>query len=96
MNVSFCLIALVISSALAGLLATAQSASAQQANCVQYGQLALEQQQENLQRNCGFEGPAWSDNLRGHMAWCGTVSPAEWRAELQRRAEMLQTQCGKQ
>lgn len=96
MNVPIRLTMLVASSVFAGLVAFAAPVDAQQQNCVQYGQLALEQQQENLQRNCGFTGPSWSDNLRGHMAWCGTVGPAEWRAELQRRAEMLQTQCPKQ
>ncbi len=65
-----------------------------QANCAMYGKLAIQQQKENLQRNCGFSGVAWSTDLRGHIAWCAKVGPAQWKAELQRRASMLKEQCG--
>ena len=71
-----------------------QSAFAQ-ANCAMYGKLALQQQKENATKKCGFTGSRWSDDLKAHIAWCGTVGPQQWKAELQLRKKMLEEQCGK-
>ncbi|MGF1651416.1 MAG: hypothetical protein ACFCUN_13305 [Hyphomicrobiaceae bacterium] len=71
------------------MLASAVTPAAAQANCEMYGRLALQQQRENEQRSCGFTGPSWSTDLRAHISWCSTVSPEQWRAELQKRAAML-------
>lgn len=80
--------------AIAALTAVAvpRDASAQ-TGCDDYGRLALQQARENEQRKCGFTGPDWSTDLKGHVAWCATVGPAQWRAALQRRAQMLATSC---
>lgn len=86
--------ALATLAALMGLSAAATTAMAQ-ANCVMYGKLAIQQQKENVQRKCGFTGPAWSENLRAHISWCGTVGPGQWKTELQRRDSMLKTECSK-
>lgn len=84
--------ALICAGAAIAALAMVQSASAQ-ANCAIYGKLALQQNKENVARKCGFSGPSWSDNLQAHIAWCGTVGPAQWKTELQRRAAMLKNEC---
>lgn len=60
-----------------------------QASCDVYGKLALEQQQENVELKCGFSGPAWSADLKAHVAWCATVGPDRWKAELQARKQQL-------
>lgn len=66
-----------------------------QSGCPDYARLALQQARENEQRKCGFAGPDWSTDLKGHMTWCSAVGPADWKAALQRRAQMLATQCKK-
>lgn len=80
-------------SALACLAALAVSGAAPaaraQANCEMYGKLALQQQQENAQGKCGFTGPAWSPDMKAHIAWCGTVGPDQWKSELQKRKQQL-------
>jgi hypothetical protein len=71
-------------------LATALPAAAQ-ANCDWYARTALRQQQDNEQRKCGFTGPAWSWDLKGHMTWCATANPDQWKAEAQKRERDLAT-----
>ena len=65
-----------------------------QANCDTYGKLALRQMQDNEQKKCGFKGPEWSIDLKAHMDWCATVSPEQWKVELQKREQALQ-QCSR-
>jgi len=77
----------------AATLALAATSVAAQANCATYGKLTLRQAQENAQRNCGFEGPAWSKDLSAHIKWCSSVGPDQWKAELKKRADMLANQC---
>ncbi len=83
--------ALTAASALVG----AVQPAAAQSGCPDYARLALQQARENEQRKCGFTGPDWSTDLKGHLTWCAAVGPADWRAALQRRAQMLATQCKK-
>lgn len=68
----------------------AHGASAQ-ANCDTYGKLALQQQQENVDAKCRFEGPSWSPDLKAHIAWCSSVSPDQWKVQLQSRKQQLDT-----
>lgn len=72
----------------AGAQALAPAAHAQ-ANCETYGQLALKQQKENETKKCGFSGPEWSADLKGHIAWCTGVGPDKWKEQLQMRTQML-------
>lgn len=67
------------------------SAAGAQANCDTYGKLALQQQQENADAKCGFEGPSWSPDLKAHIAWCASVSPDQWKVQLQSRKQQLDT-----
>jgi len=60
-----------------------------QSNCQWYGTTALKQQQENVRLGCSFSGPAWSSDLKGHMAWCGSVPPDTWRQMAQKREQEL-------
>ncbi|MEZ5842870.1 MAG: hypothetical protein R3D27_03970 [Hyphomicrobiaceae bacterium] len=77
-----------------GLAAALQPASSQ-TGCSDYARLALQQARENEQRKCGFTGPEWSTDLKGHATWCATVGPSQWKAALQKRAQMLSSQCKK-
>lgn len=72
------------------LIAAAPVANAQ-ATCDWYGRQALKQQQENLERKCGFTGPEWNADMRAHLAWCGSVSPDESRRMSQKRDAALAT-----
>ena len=85
-------LALVSLVALGSFAATTPAAA--QANCATYAKLALQQQRENEQKSCKFDGPSWSSDLRKHQAWCASVGPDLWKAELQKRAKMLAEQCG--
>lgn len=60
-----------------------------QANCAEYGRLALKQQKENEAGKCGFSGPEWSPDLKAHVSWCQTVGPDKWKEQLQMRAQTL-------
>lgn len=70
-------------------LGSASVAHAQQ-SCDWYAKTALQQQQENEQKKCGFTGPSWSTDLRAHQAWCASQPPEAWKAEAQKRAQQLQ------
>ena len=65
------------------------TALAQAANCTWYAETALKQQQRNEQGKCGFTGPEWSLSRQAHMAWCSTQNPDRWKAEAQKREQML-------
>jgi hypothetical protein len=73
------------------LLAVAASAGAraQTANCTWYADTALKQQQRNEQGKCGFTGSEWSSSKQAHLAWCATQTPDRWKAEAQKREQML-------
>jgi len=60
-----------------------------QGNCEWYANLALQQQKMNLDRTCGFAGPAWSTNRSAHLNWCATVAPEVWKAQAKQRDQML-------
>lgn len=74
--------ALVLTGALA-------SAAAAQGNCDWYAKTALKQNQDNERMRCGFSGQSWSGNLRAHLTWCASVAPDTWKAEAQKRDQML-------
>jgi hypothetical protein len=79
-----------VSLAALGVAGLASAASAQ-ANCEMYGKLALQQQKENEASKCGFSGTEWSPDLKAHIAWCSSVSPDQWKAQLQKRKQQLDT-----
>ncbi len=85
--------ALALTLSLASAIAVPATASAQ-ANCDWYAKTSLQQQQENEQKKCGFSGPTWSTDLKAHMTWCTTANPDLWKAEAQKRQQML-TGCRK-
>lgn len=71
--------------------AGAASEAGAQANCEMYGKLALQQEKENVASKCGFSGPEWSADLKAHIAWCNSVGPDQWKAQLQKRKQQLDT-----
>jgi len=76
--------------ALVGAAAVAGNALAQaQSNCEWYANLALQQQKINLDRACGFTGPAWSTNRAAHLSWCVSVAPEVWKEQAKQRDQML-------
>ena len=79
-----------VSLAALGVAGLASAASAQ-ANCDMYGKLALQQQKENEAGKCGFSGAEWSPDLKAHIAWCNSVGPDQWKAQLQKRKQQLDT-----
>lgn len=70
-------------------MAVPVGAQAQTINCNWYAETALKQQQRNEQGKCGFTGPEWSLSRQAHMAWCSTQNPDRWKAEAQKREQML-------
>jgi len=80
---------LVVLSLASALVAASTSASAQTANCNWYADTALKQQQRNEQGKCGFSGPEWSMSRQTHLTWCATQNPDRWKAEAQKREQLL-------
>ncbi len=83
--------ALSIAAALGAMTLLPVSANAQ-ASCAWYASTALKQEQENQRLKCGFTGPEWSLDLKGHTLWCKSVPPETWKASAQKRKQML-TDC---
>jgi hypothetical protein len=71
------------------LVAASTAASAQTVNCTWYAETALKQQQRNEQGKCGFTGPEWSMSRQTHLIWCSTQNPDRWKAEAQKREQLL-------
>ena len=70
-------------------IATPTAVLAQAANCTWYAETSLKQQQRNEQGKCGFSGPEWSMSRQTHLAWCATQNPDRWKAEAQKREQLL-------
>jgi len=70
-------------------LAPAAAAIAQTANCAWYADTSLKQQQQNDLRKCGFKGPEWSTSRQTHLTWCATQPPDTWKAQAQKREQLL-------
>lgn len=86
---------------MAGLVAAAMAAGAfgtspasAQADCNWYARQALKQQQTNERGKCGLSGDAWSSSFDHHLAWCGSVSPDDWKSAVRQREQELSS-CGK-
>lgn len=69
----------------------AQTAEAQgrRAVCQDYARQAVEENEINRRRNCGFEGPRWNSNEGAHLAWC-LITPDGAEREAAARREQLQ------
>jgi hypothetical protein len=80
--------------ALAAAAVLPHAALAQAAACNWYADTALKQQQQNQLKKCGFKGPEWHFDRQAHLTWCATQTPDKWKAEAQRRAQLL-SGCGK-
>jgi hypothetical protein len=65
------------------------AALAQTANCAWYADTSLKQQQQNELRKCGFRGPEWNTSRQTHLAWCTTQPFDTWKAQTQKREQML-------
>ena len=70
-------------------LTPASAALAQTADCAWYADTSLKQQQQNDLRKCGFKGPEWSTSRQTHLTWCATQPPDTWKAQAQKREQML-------
>jgi len=57
--------------------------------CDQYAQLAVEQNEQNKQRQCGFEGLRWSNDKKGQKQWCMAVRRELTAKENQARQGLL-------
>ena len=57
--------------------------------CDQYARTAVAQNQENIQRRCGYTGARWSDNYQGHYNWCLGVSEGFADSETKAREDGL-------
>jgi len=61
--------------------------------CSNYAQSAVNQQQNNLQKNCGFAGGRWNLNYIKHRDWCMNTPKANATGERSARKAQL-NQCG--
>jgi len=46
------------------------SSSGPEVRCDQYAKKAVEQNNENISKGCGFSGPEWSSDYTTHFNWC--------------------------
>ena len=58
--------------------------------CERYARIAVEQNEENLRRGCGFVGGRWQSNYDEHYNWCLEVPPEDAEAENRARRELLE------
>ena len=61
--------------------------------CNQYARRGVEQNQENLTRNCGFSGSAWHSDYNNHYDWCMLAERSAIDGGTRYRDEELQ-KCG--
>ena len=64
----------------------------EQLNCSAYAATAVAQNDQNVMQGCGFAGPRWSSELKGHLQWCETATMADLTNEDRARKDML-AQC---
>jgi hypothetical protein len=59
------------------------------ARCDQYARTAVAQNQENLNRRCGFSGATWNSDYNGHFNWCMSADRSWPDSESRKRQESL-------
>ncbi|MEL6745673.1 MAG: hypothetical protein AAFO68_09445 [Pseudomonadota bacterium] len=59
-------------------------------DCKLYAIQSAKQQKTNETKSCGFSGAGWTKDLKAHEAFCSSVAPTIWRAELTKRQKMLE------
>ena len=59
--------------------------------CNSYAQKAVNQQNANLTRGCGFKGARWQLNYQNHRNWCMKVSKAQANGERNARTQQLKS-----
>ncbi len=69
------------------------STSVPQDRCSKYARTAVEQHEENIRRNCGFDDPRWHTDYDAHYNWCREVPPEVSVAENRDRQNLLNN-CG--
>ena len=67
--------------------------SGPEVRCDQYANTAISQNRENMERACGFTGPAWNDNYSDHYNWCVRVPKEQADAGTQMRSDDLRNKC---
>lgn len=65
-----------------------------ESTCRAYARSAVAQQRENLQRSCGFSGPAWNADEDYHFSWCTHGGNKQRAPEEQRRRAASLAKCG--
>jgi hypothetical protein len=80
--------------ALIALSSQTPQAAAANPSCDWYVAQSVRQQQENLQRACGFKGAEWSFETRNLSSVCEGQPPQETRAMVEKRQQML-AECAK-
>lgn len=60
------------------------------ASCEVYSRIAQVQVDANDRFRCGYRGPRWSSDLRGHFQWCRWASRRALADEQRGRADQLQ------
>jgi len=61
--------------------------------CAQYAKTAISQNRQNMEKACGFTGPAWSDNYSHHYNWCLRVEKEQADAGTRQRLHELNINC---
>lgn len=69
-----------------------QCTSWRKGSCKKYAETAVAQNDQNMQKDCGFCGPRWQSNYENHYQWCLAQKQPERDAETKSRAKLLR-QC---
>jgi hypothetical protein len=80
--------------ALIALSSKTPQAAAANPFCTWYVAQSVRQQQDNMQRACGFKGAEWSFDTRSLAVVCEGQPPQETRAMVEKRQQML-AECAK-
>ena len=67
--------------------------SGSEVRCDQYAKTAISQNRQNMERACGFTGPAWVSEYNHHYDWCVRVEKEQADAGTKMRSDDLQNKC---
>jgi hypothetical protein len=78
---------------LSGVWGSQSALGGDEIQCAQYAKTAISQNQQNMEKACGFTGPAWSSDYNHHNSWCLRVPKEQADAGTKQRVDDLTNRC---
>jgi|GEM_PF-596416 len=78
---------------LSGVWGSQSALGGDEIQCAQYAKTAISQNRQNMEKACGFTGPAWSSDYNHHNSWCLRVPKEQADAGTKQRVDDLTNRC---